>query len=51
MQKPSMVRVACDTNEAVEEVIDLFDKNAVTWHLLSMWPERLLQTLTYSIIE
>jgi hypothetical protein len=26
MQKPSMVRIACDTNEAVEEVIDLFDK-------------------------
>jgi hypothetical protein len=26
MQKPPMVRIACDTNEAVEEVIDLFDK-------------------------
>jgi hypothetical protein len=26
MQKPSMVGIVWDTNEAVEEVIDLFDK-------------------------
>jgi len=26
MQKLSTVRKECDTNEAVEEVIDLFDK-------------------------
>jgi hypothetical protein len=27
MQKLSMVRIACDTNEAVEEIIDVFDKH------------------------
>ena len=39
MQKPSMVRIVCDTNEAVEEVIELIDKQCcseafvvhVTW--------------------
>jgi len=39
MQKPSIVRIVCDTNEAVKEVIELFDKQCcskasvvhVTW--------------------
>jgi hypothetical protein len=26
MQKPSMLRIACDNNEAVKEIISLFDK-------------------------
>jgi hypothetical protein len=51
MQKPSMVRIACDSKEADEDPIDSCDKNHLALHLLYIILKKILQIFTYSCIK